>query len=273
VFARDRYRRLCLQWALRRADAVFAVSENLRRFAIDNGADAASVRSIPNGIDAAIFHPRDRAACRAKFGMRPDHHIVVCAGELIEAKGHHLVIQAVRDLIAEGHSVTMYIAGGVARGGAPFDHEIRRRIAEWNLEASVHVAGWVKPENLAELLCAADVFCLASFTEGWPNVVNEALACGTPVVATRVGAVPEMLPAEEYGFIVPPRELEPLTNALRRALFAPWDRNVIAARGLSRSWEDVAREVTAHMREVIPNAERRPSIVEVQPVSSAGDRV
>ena len=271
VFARDRYRRRCLEWAIRRADAVFAVSESLRRFAIECGAEPARVRTIPNGIDSAVFHPRDRALCRAQFGMRPDHRVVVCAGELIEAKGHHLVIQAVRDLLAEGLPVEMYLAGGVARGGAPFDQEIERRITEWNLGANVHLAGWVKPERLAELVCAADLFCLASFTEGWPNVVNEALACGTPVVATRVGAVPEMLSSEAYGLIVPPRDQDALTAALRRALFALWDRNAVAARGLSRSWQDVAGEVTTEMQAVITHPKRRPAMLEVRRTSSMGD--
>lgn len=273
MFARHRDRRLFLRWALRRADAVFAVSESLRRFALDCGVEPASAHTIPNGIDRSIFHPRERTACRTKFGMRPDHRVVVCAGELIEAKGHHLVIQAVRELVAEGLPVDLYIAGGVARGGAPFDHEIRRRIAEWDLGENVHVTGWLRPEDLADLMSAADVFCLASFTEGWPNVINEALACGTPVVATRVGAVPEMLSSAEYGMIVPPREQDPLTGALRQALFASWDREAIAARGLSRSWEDVAREVVAIMQSVMPGTERCNDIAEARPTATTGNQV
>ena len=238
-----RYRRVCLRWAMRRADAIFAVSEELRQFAIERGADPARVRTIPNGIDAAVFHPRDREACRKRFGMRPDRVTVACAGELIEAKGHHLVIEAIRDLVAEGHAVDLYIAGGLARGGTPYDHEIKRRIKTWNLDERVHLTGWLDREGLAELLSAADVFCLASFSEGWPNVINEALACGTPVVATRVGAAADMVPNEQFGFLVPPRQTAPLTTALLNGILTKWDRGAIAAWGQSRSWEDVARDV------------------------------
>jgi glycosyltransferase involved in cell wall biosynthesis len=248
VFARSPFRAACIRWALRRASAVFAVSEGLRRFALQCGADPRRVSVVPNGIDEAVFHPRDRAGCRALFGMAAGRRVVACAGEMIEAKGHHLVVEAVRKLLAEGLPVDLYIAGAAARGGAPFQQQIESRIAEAGIRDHVHLTGWLDRERLAELMCAADVFCLASFTEGWPNVVHEALACGAPVVATRVGAVPEMLADESCGIVVPPRAQDPLTDALRQAVLAEWDRGSIARLGQSRSWRDVAAEVVEIMR-------------------------
>ncbi len=115
----------------------------------------------------------------------------------------------------------------------------------------MHLLGWVNRDRLADLMTAADVFCLASFTEGWPNVVNEALACGTPVVATRVGAVPQMLPSEDYGSIVPARNVAALEEALGRALARSWDRDRIAAWGRSRSWDTVAEEVIGVMDKIM----------------------
>jgi teichuronic acid biosynthesis glycosyltransferase TuaC len=243
MFAASRYRRACMAWAFRRANAVIAVSEELRAFAVSLGADPVLTHVVPNGIDRDVFHPRDRAACRAAFGMPPGQIAIVSAGELIEAKGHHLVIEAAARLKSEGKSVSVYIAGGVARGGAPFHHEIETRIRAAGLEASVHMAGWLNREDLARLLSAADVFCLASYTEGWPNVVHEALACGTPVVAASVGGVPQMLPEERFGLTFPARDQAALTQALRRAITTVWDRDAIAALGGARSWDDVGREV------------------------------
>jgi teichuronic acid biosynthesis glycosyltransferase TuaC len=104
---------------------------------------------------------------------------------------------------------------------------------------------------LAELMCAADVFCLASSTEGWPNVVNEALACGTPVVATDVGAVRQMIVSDRLGTVVPVHDGEALTEALRMALIGSWDHEAISARGRSRSWSRVADDVLTEMRAVM----------------------
>jgi teichuronic acid biosynthesis glycosyltransferase TuaC len=243
VFAGYRYRRRVIQWALRRADAVIAVSEPLRDFAISLGVDPSRVHTIPNGIDRNLFFPRDRSACRTKFGIASSDQVIACAGELIEAKGHHLVVRAVDTLVREGRNIQLFIAGGISRGGAPFEKQIRRIIADLGLESRVRLLGWTPSDTLAELMSAADVFCLASFTEGWPNVVNEALACGAPVVASNVGAVPDMIPAPDYGSIVPPKNQLALTGTLRGALSRSWDRPAIASWGQSRPWDQVASEV------------------------------
>jgi glycosyltransferase involved in cell wall biosynthesis len=99
-------------------------------------------------------------------------------------------------------------------------------------------------------MSAADVFCLASSREGWPNVVHEALACGTPAVATDVGAVPEIISSSRIGLVVPPGDVRALTAALRLALDTHWDRDVISARAHSRSWEQAARETLEHLSRV-----------------------
>jgi glycosyltransferase involved in cell wall biosynthesis len=131
----------------------------------------------------------------------------------------------------------------VARGGKPFDQQLRSLVDELGVASFVHLAGAVGRLQLAELLNAADVFTLPSFTEGCPNVVSEALACGAPVVATSVGAIPQMICSERYGLLVPPRDQEALDDALLYAVDSPWDRTAIAKHGGARRWSDVAREV------------------------------
>ena len=240
AFAAWRWRRLSMRWAIRRASAVIAVSEPLRRFAVSMG--ARRVVTIPNGIDAGVFQAGAHEAARAALGIRPEKRIIVSAGELIEAKGHHLVIGAAAALIREGRPVEVFIAGGVSRGGRPFERDLRDLALRLGVAGQVHFTGWLDRRPLAELLAAADVACLASYTEGWPNVVHEAMACGTPVVASAVGAVPDMLPDERCGLVVPPRDEAALRLALARALDMKWDRGAIAARGQARSWSEVARE-------------------------------
>jgi glycosyltransferase involved in cell wall biosynthesis len=109
--------------------------------------------------------------------------------------------------------------------------------------------GAVSPKEMVKLMSAADLLCLASSREGWPNVVHEAMACGTPVVATRVGGVPEMIPSPSYGILVPVNEGEALSKALNQGLTQNWDRRLIAQWAHSRPWEKVACEVLQELQQ------------------------
>ena len=244
------HKRYWMGWALRRANHVIAVSEGLRQLAIELGVRPERTSVIPNGIDGTIFYPRSRDPGRARYGIGPDERVILTAGDLAELKGHHRVIHSVKQLAAEGRRVRHFIAGGTGRSGR-FARVLHDQVEREGLQERVRFVGGLPQEDLAELMSAVDVFCLASSTEGWPNVVNEALACGTPVVATDVGAVRQMLTSPELGIVVPAQDDEALTNALRAAIDGPWDRDVIAARGGSRSWTHVADDVLRVCRSVI----------------------
>lgn len=232
-------RRRRMSWALRRAAYVIAVANPLRELALELGVEPQRVSTIPNGVDTAIFHPRDRDAMRAKYAVPPSSRLIVSAGNLIELKGHQHTMQSVRSLSDAGTNVTLFVAGR----GSSYEPTLRALVSQLKLEQRVRFLGQVSPEALAELMCAADVFCLASSREGWPNVVHESLACGTPVVATRVGGAPEMIPSDDFGILVPPNDTTALTEALRSALSKEWNCEHIAAWGQSRSWDQVASEV------------------------------
>jgi glycosyltransferase involved in cell wall biosynthesis len=122
-------------------------------------------------------------------------------------------------------------------------------VQEETLGDAVHFTGAVPPATLADYMAAADVFCLASSREGWPNVVHEALGCGTPVVVTDIGGVREMVGCEEHGLIVPPGDAPLLAAGLRRALGREWNRGRIAAWGAARSWNQVGAETAEVLRE------------------------
>jgi glycosyltransferase involved in cell wall biosynthesis len=243
-------RRYGMSWALRRACRVITVSERLRQFAIDLGVAPDRICTIPNGINPRIFFQRDRAAMRRKYGIAPQQIMLLSAGNLIELKGHHRVIAALDALRRQGISAGLWIAGSAGREGR-YEGKIHSLIRDMAIEEQVHFVGRVAPEVLAEYMSAADVFCLASSREGWPNVVHEALGCGTPVVASDVGGVPDLLPSSEYGIVVPVGDQSALETALREALLKTWNREAIAAWGQSRSWEQVAEEVVRHVRQGI----------------------
>jgi len=246
----QRLKRFWMSWALRRADRVIAVSDGLRELAIDLGVEPRRVRTVPNGVNVDVFHRRDRLTCRSRHGVEVDGRIILSAGDLAELKGHHRVIAAVRRLNDFGVRARLLIAGGVGRSGR-YAETLRQQVISADLGDQVTFLGEVTQEALAELMSASDVFCLASSTEGWPNVIHEALACGTPVVATDVGAVRQMIACERYGSVVPVHDGEALAQALRAALTGRWDHEAITAHGRSRSWGQVAEDVLDAMRTVM----------------------
>lgn len=241
-YRHQKIKRFWMGWAIRRAARVITVSEGLRQLAIDLGADPTSVRTIPNGINKEIFFRRDRGESRRRHGIPEDALAVLAAGDLAQIKGHHLVIEAVGKLAAAGLPAYLVIAGGVGRSGQ-YAGTLRALVDQYGIADRVRFFGLARQETLAELMSAMDVFCLASASEGWPNVVNEALACGTPVVATDVGAVRQMIPSDRFGFVVPVNDVPRLEATLRDALSRDWDHTAISTWGRSRSWEHVAREV------------------------------
>jgi glycosyltransferase involved in cell wall biosynthesis len=239
-------RRKWMGWAFRRAVRVITVSDRLQKFAVSLGALPSRTVTIPNGVNTEVFHPQDRGACRAEYQLGRDERVIVSVGHLIELKGHHRIIRAMPGLLNAGMNAILLIAGGRGRAG-DYESVLRREVATYGLESRVRFLGHLEPAALARAVSAADILCLASSREGWPNVLHEALACGTPVVAADVGAVPEMIPSEAYGVIVPPDDVAALEAGLKQALAKSWDRQAIARWGQARSWHQVAAEVLEQM--------------------------
>jgi glycosyltransferase involved in cell wall biosynthesis len=263
--SRGALERQWMGWALRRASRVFAVSERLRQFAIGLGAVPENVKTIPNGVDAGVFWQHDRESCRRKYGFPPDGRLILSAGALVERKGHHRAIRALAAIPAGEAPVQLAVAGSPGPEGQ-YEKELRQLVSSLGLEDRVHFLGAIPADALAEVMSAADVLCLASSNEGWPNVVHEALACGTPVVATDVGAIPEMLGGGRFGIIVPVNSQAKLEQALRAALDRDWDRAAIAEWGQKRSWNHVAAEVFDQMREIVAR-EHRPDTAGTRAIS------
>jgi teichuronic acid biosynthesis glycosyltransferase TuaC len=241
-YQHERMKRFWMGWALRRASRVITVSDGLGALAIELGANPAVVRTVPNGINKVVFYRRDREDCRRTFQIPKNARVILSAGDLARIKGHHRIIEALRGLADTGLPAYLLVAGGVGRSGQ-YAATLRARVAELGLDEYVKFIGMAPQDKLAGLMSAVDVFCLASASEGWPNVVNEALACGTPVVATDVGAVRRMLPSDRFGLVVPVDDPAALEAALRVGLTREWDHAEISNWGRSRSWDQVAKEV------------------------------
>jgi len=250
---RYRLRRLQMRWSLRRARVV-AVSAALRDLAAGIAdVDPARIRVIPNGVDAVTFHPRDRGASRARLGLPADRPILLSVGSLIERKGHHRIVEVLPTLVARHPDLLLVILGGEG-GGDSTRPRIEALVRRNGLAAHVRL---VRPQPHAEVAAwmgAADIFCLATRWEGWCNVLMEALACGLPVVTTRVGGNGEFVEPGIDGELVRYWDGPAFVAAVDRALLRSWDRAAIAARAAVRDWDHVAAAVVDEFHHAMARA-------------------
>lgn len=219
---------------LHAAQHILVVSEDLGRVAArDYDADPTRIRAIPNGCDATIFHPQPRADARAALGVDADAGLVVYVGRLVPEKGLRELFDAMTSLAPQRPKLQLALIGD-----GPMRAELEGQIAAAGLR--VHLPGAQGPQDVARWMAASDLVTLPSYSEGHPNVLVEALACGRPVVATPVGGIPEVVDAD-CGLLVPARDPAALAAGLRDALDRPWDEAVLARR-FSRGWDAVAAD-------------------------------
>jgi glycosyltransferase involved in cell wall biosynthesis len=226
VFFQNPTRKKQILRALRASRAVFTRSEALRQKLAAEGIEATTVY---NGIDRKKFRPLDRAECCRQLELDPHRKRVLYVGNLLPVKGPTVLSRAAEqlkeaDVIFVGAG-TEKITAGRCVGARPH----------------VEIPLWMN---------ASDVLCLPSLNEGMPNVALEAMACGLPVVASRVGGVPEVVREGVNGFMVPPSDPDALAEALRRALETKWNRDAICASVAKFDWDLNARTVVGALEKL-----------------------
>lgn len=227
--------------ALRNAAAVVAVSRNLADAARGLGAREDRTFVLTNGIDADEFPLVAREEARRGLGLGADAgRILLMVGNILPVKGLDVLLDALSAAsgpAADGARPTLVVAGK-----GPMREQAEKQAARNGLGDVVRFLGHVAREDVASWMNAADAVVLPSRREGCPNVVLEALSCGTPVVASRVGAVPDLLD-ENCGIIVEPEDAGALGQAIRAALTRQWDRAALRRHVESMSWESNARKL------------------------------
>ncbi len=233
--------RRLIRRALARADAAIAVSAALREAMLALGAPPAHVSVLRNGVDTALFRPPpDRAAARAVLGLaRPT---LLSVGHLIERKGHDRVIEAMR-LLPD--------CGLLIAGEGPERAPLEALISRLDLDARVRLLGALPHAELPALYGAADLLVLASSREGWANVLLEAMACGTPVVAAPIPGNSEVVQERAAGVIAGARTPEALAAAVRDRLAEPPGREATRAYAERFGWQETTDGQIALFRRVI----------------------
>jgi glycosyltransferase involved in cell wall biosynthesis len=218
--------RALIRMAAKRAGAIVAVSEAIKEAIVKLGLPPESVTVLRNGVDLEMFHPGGRDAARAELGLTT--RTLLSVGHLIERKGHEFVIGAMPDLPND----VLLIAGDGPDRNALEGLAKRLGVAE-----RVRFLGSLPHRNLQKIYAASDALVLASSREGWPNVLLEAMACGTPVVATPIWGNPEVVSCRDAGVLMKARTSAGVVAGIDELFQTAPDRGATRAYAERFSWD------------------------------------
>jgi teichuronic acid biosynthesis glycosyltransferase TuaC len=218
--------RQLIKWAANRADGIITVCAALKKPLQDMGIDESAITVLRNGVDLEKFSPQDPNPLRKRLGINAT--TLLSVGYLIDRKGHGLIIKAMTKL--EG--INLLIAGD-----GPNKAELLLLIKELGLEDRVKLLGEIPHAELIEYYCAVDALVLASSREGWANVLLEAMACGTPVVASKVWGTPEVVADKEAGVLMAERSIQGVMDGVNKLLKTPPAREKTRIYAQEFSWE------------------------------------
>jgi teichuronic acid biosynthesis glycosyltransferase TuaC len=221
--------RRMIQSAMRRAAHLIAVSQALKDALLSLGAAPEAVTVLRNGVDLQAFHPGGRADARRHLKLSGP--TLISVGHLIARKGHDLVIAAMAML--PQHSL-LIIGEGTERPA------LEAQIARLGLGERVWLIGAVSHERLREYYVAADALVLASSREGWPNVLLEAMACGTPAIASNVWGNPEVVAVPEAGRLIAERTAAGVAEAVQQLFARPPNRADTRRHAERHSWDETS---------------------------------
>jgi len=224
--------RKMILWAARQASQMITVCEALKTEMVYLGVDGSKIHPLRNGVDLQNFCPKERESLRKSMGLSKP--TLLSVGHLIERKGHHFVIEAMQQL-PDFH---LLIAGDGEQ-----QSNLKKLAGHLSLTDRVRFLGALTQQQLSDVYNAADALVLASSREGWANVLLEAMACGTPVVATAIWGTPEVVRSPEAGVLANERSADGIAEGVK-TLFAHYpDRQATRRYAENFSWDETVAGV------------------------------
>jgi glycosyltransferase involved in cell wall biosynthesis len=187
---------------LNHSDQIIAISHSMAEETSKLGIPPENIRLLPNGVNTNFFHPPEK----------PREKLAVFAGSLIARKGVQPLLEAVPKLIQAKPDYKLVIVGD-----GPKREEMQQIVHSKGLEDSIDLTGAQTPDEVREWMQRAKIFVLPSLEEGMGVVLLEALACGTPCVATKVGGIPDVI-NDRVGLLVPANDSQALAMAMIRLI-------------------------------------------------------
>ncbi len=233
---------------LKNSDAVLTVSRGLTEVVESLGARPDTVHTVYQGTDPERFYPGNQQQARQALGLDLSQQLLIWVGRMVKIKNLDLLIQAVEIKARQHRNFKLCLLGD-----GPEVLRIRQMIAEKQLADVVELVGSVGHDKLPDWYRAADVVLLSSHSEGLPNVLREAVACGVPFVSTNVGSIAEIAdPA--CSLLVPSGDAALFAEAIETVLSGPYRKH--AGQLKSRTWDDMAADVLAIFQESLPPKQR-----------------
>jgi len=228
-----------ITWSLASCDHIISVCEALKDLILSLGIPDSKVTVIGNGIDKSAFYPTEKATARQQLALPLNKRIVLSVGILDPRKGHDILIKALHLLRQRGVEIPFLYIIGAGR----FGESLKGLIDTLRLREHVYLVGEIPHKALNMWYSAADVFCLASDREGWPNVLLEAIGCGTPVVVSRVFGAPEIVTSGDVGLLVDERTPEAFAARILQAFDQKWELKKLVEFAEQFSWDKAALAV------------------------------
>lgn len=224
-----------IRWTARRAQASIGVCAALTDVLRQWGIDDRKLHVMRNGVDLQRFRPLEPSAMRAELGLKGEP-LLLSVGHMNERKGHHIAIDALASLLPIHPGAHLVVVG---------DGEERERLVaqarHLGLTDRVVFAGAVPNAELLRWYSAATVFLLGSSREGWPNVLLESMACGTPVVATAIWGTPEVVRLPVAGRLAQERSGASLAASVADLIAAGIDRAAVRRYAEGFSWDQTSQ--------------------------------
>jgi glycosyltransferase involved in cell wall biosynthesis len=218
--------------ALLGSDKIIAMSEALKNEIIGFGVPDKKVIVNYNGVNRNIFHYEDKGLAKQKLNLDPRVFHILFVGNLVPVKGLKYLLQAI-EILRKKYStkIRLHIIG---QGN--LKHSLTNIAKNIGLKYMVQFLGEKNHIQISLWMKACDFFCLPSLSEGVPNVLLEAMSCGTPVIASKVGGIHEIVISNRYGLLVQPGCSIKLAEVLRTAIEKKWNYREISAYAGKFSW-------------------------------------
>jgi teichuronic acid biosynthesis glycosyltransferase TuaC len=187
LLSEDPGRKRVILKALHEADGIITVSEDIRRRIASMGIEESKIHLVRRGVDRSVFYPGDRSAAKKQLQIDESRTTFLWVGRLVDVKNIGLLIEAFAKVREKRDDWRLYLVGD-----GPLRASMTEKAQAAGLGEHIKFAGRVDHHDLANWYRAADWAVLSSRSEGVPNVLLEARACGAPFVSTRVGGVPEI---------------------------------------------------------------------------------